>query len=60
MREASLAQRSGEDHAQGMAAMPPSGNAPTSLRMRQVAQQDSASPGSANPGPGVSEQEAGK
>ena len=28
MKEASLSQRSGEDHAQGMAAMPPSSNAP--------------------------------
>ncbi len=63
MKEASLSQRSGEDHAQGMAAMPPSSNAPNSLSMRRVTQQDSvgsaSSSGSAHAGPGISEQEAG-
>ncbi len=63
MKEASLSQRDGEDHAQGMAAMPPSSNAPNSLSMRRVTQQDSlasaSSSGSAHPGPGISEQEAG-
>ena len=53
MKEASLSQRDGEDHAQGMAAMPPSSNAPNSLSMRRVTQQDSlasaSSSGSAHP-----------
>ena len=60
---AERAENAGEDHAQGMAAMPQSRNAPTSLSMRRVSQEGPHEPGftlgSASPGPGVSEQEAG-
>lgn len=55
-----------EDHAQGVAHMPQSSNAPTSLSMRhsvggqaRTAQPAPSTASSAQPGPGISQQEAG-
>ena len=65
MREAVLTQcQAGEDHARGVAAMPQSTNAPTSLSAQHGSQQaapgdDASSARHAHPGPGVSEQESG-
>ena len=64
MKESRLTEsRPEEDHAHGLAAMPQSSNAPTSLSMHHSREQASpdtvSSAGSAHVGPGISEQEAG-